>query len=133
METLTMERILIDSCIVIDFIKGISEIEQEIDKIPKPCINFVIEMELIQGARNKYELQMIKKKLELFWILPMQDEIAKLSSQLINAYSLSHNLEIPDGIIASTALIYKLPLYTYNIKDFRFIPNIEIFQPDQSI
>jgi predicted nucleic acid-binding protein len=122
-----MEKVLIDSCIVIDYINGDEEIERKIKKVSKPCINFIIEMELMQGARNKRELQIIKKKLEIFWLLPMQDEIAKLSSLLIDTYSLSHNLEIPDGIIASTALIYNLPLFTHNIKDFRFIPNIEIY------
>lgn len=133
METIAMKKVLIDSCIVIDLIKGNTDIKREIESISKPCINFIIEMELMQGARNMIELQMIKKKLELFWILPMQDEIANLSSQLIEVYSLSHNLEIPDGIIASTALIYNLPLFTYNIKDFKYIPNIDIFQTGQQI
>ena len=57
----------------------------------------------------------------------MQNEIASLSTQLIDLFSLSHNLEIPDGIIASTALIYNLPLYTHNIKDFKYIQKIKLY------
>ena len=48
METITMDKILIDSCIIIDFIKGDVGIESAIGKIKKPCINFIVEMELMQ-------------------------------------------------------------------------------------
>ena len=84
-------------------------------------------MEIIQGAKNKRELLKIKKKLERFWRLPMQNEIANLSTQLIDLFSLSHNLKIPDGIITATSLIYDLHLYTHNVKDFRYIPNIKLY------
>lgn len=56
-----MSKVLIDSCIVIDFIKGFVEIENEIAKISEPCINFIVEMEFLQGAKNKQELRVIKK------------------------------------------------------------------------
>ena len=127
METINKGSVFIDSCIVIDYIRGKTEVKKELDRISKPSINFIVEMELMQGARNKRELLKIKKLLEKFWLLPMHDGIAKLSTQLIDLFSLSHNLEIPDGIIASTALIYNTPLYTHNIKDFQFIPDIKIY------
>ena len=127
-----MGKVLVDSCIVIDFIKGFVEIENEIAKISEPCINFIVEMELLQGAKNKQELRVIKKKLEKFWLLPMHNEIANLSSQLIDVFSLSHNLEIPDGIIASTALIYDLPLFTHNVKDFKYIPKLKLYDNTES-
>ena len=57
----------------------------------------------------------------------MQNEIAILSSKLTNLFSLSHNLKIPDSIIVSTALIYDLPLYTHNIKDFKYIPDLKFY------
>ncbi len=122
-----MENVFIDSCIVIDYIKGVPNIKNEIKKIKKPCINFIVEMELMQGANNKRELQMIKKELRSFWRLPMKNDIAKLSTELIDFYSLSHGLTIPDGIIASTSLIFDIPLFTYNLKDFKFIPNIKLY------
>lgn len=122
-----MDKVFIDSCIVIDFIKGNSIVENDLVKISKPCINFIVALELIQGARNKHELTMIKKKLKMFWMLPMHNEIANLTFQLIDLFSLSHSLQIPDGIIASTVLIYDMPLYTNNLKDFRYIPNLKLY------
>lgn len=43
-------------------------------------------------------------------------------------YSLSHKLTIPDALIASTALVKNLALYTLNIKDFRFIEGLSLYQ-----
>lgn len=41
-------------------------------------------------------------------------------------FKLNHGLQIPDEIIGATAIVYNIPLYTYNIKDFSFMPNIDI-------
>lgn len=45
----------------------------------------------------------------------------------METYSLSHKLSIPDAIIAATALVYDLELYTLNLKDFRFIPGLTLY------
>ena len=55
----------LDSCIVIDYINGklaISESEKN-----QFCINSVVEMEVCVGARDKRELQIIKKKISQFF------------------------------------------------------------------
>ncbi len=48
--------------------------------------------------------------------------------QLMETYSLSHKLSIPDAIIAATALVHKIELYTRNTKDFRFITDIALYE-----
>ncbi|MCF8374691.1 MAG: PIN domain-containing protein [Bacteroidales bacterium] len=47
--------------------------------------------------------------------------------ELMIKYSLSHKLSIPDAIIAAKALHYDIQLYTYNVKDFRFIEGFRLF------
>jgi len=47
---------------------------------------------------------------------------------LMEAYALSHKLTLPDALIAATAIAYKLDLYTLNIKDFRFISELRLYQ-----
>ncbi len=49
--------------------------------------------------------------------------------ELMENYSLSHKLSIPDALIASTALVYKIDLYTLNLKDFYFIENLNLYEP----
>lgn len=122
-----MAIILLDSCIVIDYIKGKKEIKNQVDQIQIPCINFIVEMELMLGASDKRELAKIRKELSAFDLLDFHNEIAKLSSILLKDYLLPHNLQIADAIIAATSLVYDIPLFTHNKKDFRYIPNLNLY------
>ena len=85
-------------------------------------------MELYYGALNKRELNKIKKALSEFSILPLNEEITEIAINLIEKYSKSHGLKIPDALIASTAIYYDISLWTYNIKDFRFIEKLSLFK-----
>jgi len=49
-----------------------------------------------------------------------------LANKLIENYALSHNMGICDAIIAATCLVYDLPLWTHNKKDFKFIDGLEL-------
>jgi predicted nucleic acid-binding protein len=46
---------------------------------------------------------------------------------LIKNYSLSHKLNIPDALIAASAIVTQSKLLTLNIKDFKYIPDIELY------
>lgn len=84
-------------------------------------------MELFQGAGNKQELAKIMKELTAFSFLAFHNVIANLSSGLMEDYALSHHLRIPDSIIAATSLVYNIPLFTHNKKDFRYLPALELY------
>ncbi|MEZ4593950.1 MAG: PIN domain-containing protein [Chloroflexota bacterium] len=58
-------------------------------------------------------------------------KLANQFLQLMETYSLSHKLSIPDALIAATALVHNLELFTLNIKDFRFIPGLTLFNPEK--
>jgi len=60
--------------------------------------------------------------------LPLNEEITEIATNLIEKYSKSHTLKIPDALIASTAIYYDISLWTYNIKDFRFIENLSLLK-----
>jgi len=83
-------------------------------------------MELYQGMGNKVELAQMKRKIKYFDVIEINDDASKLATKLIENYRLSHNLQIPDAIIGATAVIHQLPLFTYNIKDFAFMPGIKL-------
>jgi len=110
--------IFVDTCIIIDYINGKIEISNNKNKL---YINSIIENEIIVGAKNKRDLATINKKISDFPMLDIDQDIMDLSTKLLNKYSLSHNMTIYDAIIASTSMIYDLPLWTYNKKDFRFL------------
>ncbi len=125
-----IQLILCDTCVVIDFINQNSEnlvrLKEQGNIIP--CINSVIEMELIQGAHNKREMQKIIRNINGFRRLEINQDILDLATQLLTRYLLSHHLQLPDAIIAACALIYDIPILTDNIKHFKYLPNIKLYQ-----
>ncbi|MDD5265975.1 MAG: type II toxin-antitoxin system VapC family toxin [Methylococcales bacterium] len=100
--------------------------QMEVIGLTKIGLSAITLMELYQGTGNKSELAQMKKKLRFYDIVQVDRHISTMSIELIENFKLSHSLQIPDAIIGATAIVYNIPLYTYNIKDFNFMPNINI-------
>jgi predicted nucleic acid-binding protein len=83
-------------------------------------------MELYCGALNKTELNKLEKFVSLFHTVQLNENISTQATKLVKAYAKSHHLDIPDSLIASTALVHKCRLFTHNLKDFKYIKNIEL-------
>ena len=115
------KKVFLDTCIVIEYLKDNLSLNKS-----NCYINYIVLMELYIGAKNKKDLKEIKAKLQGFQLLEIGQDTINLSTQIIEHFSLSHNAKIQDAIIASTCLINALPLVTYNLKDFKYIPNLEI-------
>ncbi|MEI6329432.1 MAG: type II toxin-antitoxin system VapC family toxin [Pseudanabaena sp. ELA645] len=120
--------ILCDTNILIEFYKDNSKVVNEFHRlgISQLSISSITQAELYYGAINKNELQKIKKHLGLLSIFPVDVLISTKFIELMETYSLSHKLSIPDALIASTAIVYSLDLYTFNLKDFRFITGLNL-------
>lgn len=123
--------ILCDTNILIEFYKNNSQIVQELRQIGQNqlAISPVTQAELYFGALNKAELRHIKQHLSLLHQIPLDAPTSSMFLELMESYSLSHKLSLPDALIASTALVHNLELYTLNVNDFRFIPNLGLYQP----
>jgi predicted nucleic acid-binding protein len=89
-------------------------------------LSVITLMELYQGMGNKAELAQMKRKIRYYDVVDIDIATSKLAANLVENYKLSHNLQIPDSIIAATAVIHQIPFYTYNVKDFAFIPGIKL-------
>jgi predicted nucleic acid-binding protein len=122
------KRVLCDTCILIDFVNGRSQqIAQLHTNNIQLFINPVIELELLQGARNKIEMRGLEKIVAMFHNVDLPSDVFQVARQLIKIYSLSHGLRLADALIAATALVYGLDLLTVNQKDFRFIPELALY------
>ena len=71
---------------------------------------------------NRYTFQF----LEQFSIFEIQPNISQRATELISQYNLSHNLLIPDALIAATAMEEKIPLASKNQRDFKFIKGLTL-------
>ncbi len=122
--------IIIDTNIIIELFKGNIETKNLLESIDEEdfAISIITSMELYYGAINKRELNKIKKFLKSFNLLVINEDISKIALDLIERYSKSHGLEIPDALIAATSIYYDIPLLTYNIKDFRYIEDLKLFK-----
>jgi len=123
--------ILCDTDVLIELYKNNPQIVQELRRIgyKQLAISPVTEAELYFGAINKPELEKIKRHLALIHHVPLDASISNTFLRLMETYSLSHKLSLPDALIASTAMVHNLELYTLNVKDFRFISNLKLHQP----
>jgi predicted nucleic acid-binding protein len=122
------KAVLCDTCVLVDFVNRRSEQITELQANAIALfINPVIELELLQGARNKAELLRLEKIVAMFYIVEMPLEVVDVARQLIKFYSLSHGLRLADALIAATALVYELDLLTDNVKDFRFVPELQLY------
>lgn len=119
---------LCDTCILIDYLKGNSDIRQKLSDDRKQGLGMssVTYMELMVGALNKREAGIIKKAFSDFEIVEISEAISARARNLIEKFTKSHGLLIPDALIAASALELQMPLYTANIRDFRFIPDLSL-------
>jgi predicted nucleic acid-binding protein len=131
-ESDVMPELLVDTDILIDFSRGMSATAQYLDQTSQTttlAISCITHMELIVGCVDKQALRTIERFVTRFQILPLTPEISQKAIELLRQYKLSHNLLIPDALIASTALAFGIPLGTRNQRDFRFIPDLVLAPP----
>ena len=120
--------ILCDTNVIIEALKGDDKTIKIIERIglENIAISSVTVMELYFGAFNKRELNKIKKHLKALNIVHFDNNVSELAVRLIESYSKSHGLQIPDAIIAATALSLEIKLFTLNLRDFRYIDGLKL-------
>lgn len=123
--------ILCDTNILIEFYKDNPAIVQELRLIGQDniAVSVIIQAELYFGALNKRELLKIRRHLALIQRYPVNAVISECFIELMETYSLSHGLAIPDALIAATALVHDVELFTQNTRDFRFIAGLRLYVP----
>ncbi|MEI7584003.1 type II toxin-antitoxin system VapC family toxin [Runella sp.] len=120
--------LLIDTNIIINYLRGDSKATDFIEAFGKEnlALSSIVEMELYNGVLNRVEYLKIKKELNDFVRLELNESIGQTALFLSKKYALSHHMSVADTLIAATALVYDLELKTYNLKDFRFIPTLKV-------
>jgi hypothetical protein len=84
-------------------------------------------MELYRGVRNKEALGQIKRLIEGWPVIQVDAAISETAIRIAHDYWLSHNCRVADALIAATALLSGYELFTYNVKGFRYIPGIKLY------
>lgn len=118
------DLILLDSDVLIDVLRKDALAGMLLTTLASAgplAISIVSRMETIRGCRNFEVQQQAEKLLRRFQVIALDGDISRRADELVSRYYLAYNLEIPDALIAATAIVYELPLLSKNQKDFRFL------------
>lgn len=124
---------LIDTDVLVWMIRGHAGAAARLQALTPWRISAVTYMELAQGCRDKQELARVKKGLAVGQaeILPLNTAISDRAMQLVDAYALSHGMQLGDALIAATALEHGATVLTSNAKHFSAVDGlpVEVFVP----
>lgn len=119
---------IVDTDVLIWYSKGHQTAIDLIHSLDTFSVSVVTYMAIVQGVRNKKELNTFQKALGILNIKIFQiDELVSTKAMfLVEQYSLSHSMELADALIGATAIIKRLPLITGNDRHYKYLPEIEI-------
>ena len=90
-------------------------------------ISDITIMEIFAGCHTVRKRKEFEQIMKFYGRAPLTSTSADKALSLIKRYSVQRfSLQIPDILIAATAIHYNLPLKSLNIKDFDFIRELEL-------
>jgi predicted nucleic acid-binding protein len=105
---------LFDTNILIDYLNGRVEAQAELARHRRRAISVVTWMEVLAGARNQAEEDVIEMFLRDFTLIELSRRIAREAVALRR----ERKVRLPDAIIWATARHESALLVTRNTKDF---------------
>ena len=127
-----IELVVIDSSIFVDYLRNYQPSISFFQLIPKEkradmLFSAITETELITGKScNDNSIRtIILNMLNSFTKIDVNNQIALRAGDLCRIYG----IDLPDSIIAATALIHKAELLTRNIGDFKLIKDLKVRSP----
>ena len=107
-------KAVFDSCILIDYLKGIEEARVEIRSATESFISVVSWIEVLAGARTTDQEDQARAFLRRFEVVDLDRNLADLAT----SERRNRRLRLPDAVILATAERVGGVLVTRNTKDF---------------
>jgi hypothetical protein len=124
--------ILLDSDVIIEWLRGNQPVAGSLLKLLENGHNLlwtpVSIAEIFAGAR-KSENARIETLFLILEILPISGTIGKKAGHYLQKYSKSHGVEFGDALIAASACVARLSLWTLNRKHYP-MSEIRLFSPN---
>lgn len=106
-------KAVFDTNILIDYLQGVPEAEEELGRFAAPAISIVTWAEVLVGAAPHLERETFAF-LDLFEIVELNLEVAERAVEIRR----ERRLKLPDAVIWATAQTRNALLVTRNSKDF---------------
>lgn len=124
---------VIDTDVLIWYMKGNQNAYKTIENSKHFFISVVTYMELVQGMRDKTELNNLRRALNAWGakILYISEEISVKAMFFVEQHFLSHSIQLADALIGATAISHGLPMLTGNDKHYKMLKELQIkkFRP----
>jgi len=121
---------IIDTDVLIWYLKGNQKAYTFVESQLGFNISVVTYIELVQGMRNKHELNVFRNQFRN-WnakIIHLNEEISAKAMFYIERNYLSHSLQLADALIGATGLVHGMPIATGNDKHYRVISELEVIK-----
>lgn len=120
---------LVDTSILIDHLRGRPEANAWLASLPEGslAISVITRAEILSGMRPHEETR-TRLLLSQLLTLSVDVPIADAAAQYRQLYGKSHQLALPDALIASTAQIHNLRVVTLNNRDFP-MTDVQVLRP----
>lgn len=124
-----MNPILVDSSVLkahLDGCEAAAEFLQTLAQsdAPLPVISVITELEMHRLSWGRADSEIITKLLATVKILPLSSVIAQRAGGLKERYP---EIGIEHAIVAATALEYQFTLVAFNVKVYKMIPGLIVF------
>ena len=120
-----MKKILFDTDVLIDYLRGKDEAQTYIDDIKDEVYMSSISMaELYAGVRKGEESRKLEIFIETFEVISLNKNIAKMGGLYRNQYKPSHGTGLADALIAATAKEIEAQVITFNTKHFPMLDDV---------
>ena len=119
---------LVDTDVLIWFLRGQLSARRAIEDCDSVELSVVTYMELVQGARDKEELRLLRLTIRRngWRVLPLTEDISHRATMYIESYTLSHGLRLADALIAASAVQCGAALMTANTRHYECIPDMAL-------
>lgn len=119
----------LDANALIYYLGGEKDITQKINQWrinrERFIVSTIVETELLAlPALREGDIEVIERLLNALELIPVDSQIARLAGSLRREY----RLKLGDSIIGATSIMFKAPLVTRNVKDFRKVTEIEVIK-----
>ena len=119
---------LVDTDVLIWYLRGNEKAYEVIENLSGFSLSVVTYMELVQGMKNKHELNSLRQALR-GWnagIIYLSEEISAKAMFFVEQHFLSHSLELADALIGATAIAHGVPLLTGNDRHYKMLNDLEL-------
>lgn len=121
-----IDPIVPDTDVLIDYFRGhpsaIAFLNAHGDRI---ILSPIVVAELYAGTRSDPEIAILDRFIAGFPVVPLTVDTARMAGKYCRQYAKSHNVELPDALVAALAQTAGAELQTLNVKHFPMFPGLK--------